>query len=422
MCQVDRFVWIVFFGIAIASADGCAGGGDTTEVDGNKIADSHRTSARECFTITEISEGLPTTRGWRTNPSFGDVDGDGDLDFAATTRKGDNPSVFLYDKSSGWSSRAFDLGHFPCGIGVELADLTGDAVLDLLIADHCTGLHLFRGDGAGGWESLGNLRHHTGEGFNDAASGDVNGDGLVDILAVAAFTTGYTLYLQDESGRFTPVRTDLPVSGYGYDVHLHDLDGDGRLDIYGTLQGLKPSAKARGAREAKVFLQKETGWQPGVGLPESGNFYGMARGDINSDGLVDLVMSNRDFEGGIQIYEGIGPGEWTESPHAFPGRIPGQERARPFAGVQLADLNGDGHLDLLSVESRKPAVAFWLGDGTGRFAECPDQAGPVSKSAVPGWGIAVGDIDGDGSLEIVSGFGSEQGGVLKAWSLGWRSR
>ncbi len=374
----------------------------------------HPAGRSGCPSFVEVSGGLPISPGWRTNPALGDVDGDGYLDLAATSRKGEGPKVFNFLPTGRWrdSSRGLTLDLYPCGIGVDLVDVTADGLADLLVADHCTGLYVFRGDGQGGWTRLVRLQHPSGEGFNDAAAGDLDGDGRMDLVALGAFTTGFTLFFQNERGGFEARETNLPASGFGYRVRLADLNGDGRLDLYSTLQGIPPDRRARGGREAKVWLQSGAGrWEPAGGLPEEGAFYGIALGDIDANNHPDFALSSMDYEGGLRIYRGNGAGTWRPSPAPSPGLGPG----RSFAGVTLVDLDLDGNLDLVAVEHRRPAVVVWIGDGTGQLTECPPVHPPLPASLGPGWGLTVGDIDRDGLPDVVAGFGNEGGGALRAW-------
>jgi hypothetical protein len=366
-----------------------------------------------CPAFKDISRGLPTSDGWRTNPALADVNGDGYLDLAATTRKGAGPKVFLFDPQRGWTdvSQGISLDHYPCGIGMELADVDGDRTLDLLAADHCTGLHLFHRNGQV-WERFAHLRHPNGEGFNDAAAGDLDGDGRIDLVALGAFSTGLTLFMQERPGRFVHRETGLPRSGHGFDVNLADLDGDGRLDIYASLQGHDPNAKDSKDHRIMVWLQRPRGaWMKGSGLPDTGNYYGIASGDVNEDGLPDLVLSDRDIGGGVLIFTGTSRGAWSH----VRGPPPGSSGKRAFAGVALSDLDGDGHLDLAAVERLQPSIVLWRGDGSGRFTECPPAVEPLPASLSPGWGLAVGDVDRDGRPDLVAGFGSERYGALKVW-------
>lgn len=295
---------------------------------------------------------------------------------------------------------------------MQLVDVTGDGLLDLLVADHCGGLYLFGGDGKGNWVRLALLRSRTGEGFNDVAALDFDGDGRMDLAALAAFTTGISLFRQETDGSFVIPRGDLPRSGFGYALHSTDLDGDSRPDLYGTLQGIDPRDRARGEREAKVWLQRPGGhWEAGAGLPESGAFYGAALGDVNEDGLPDLVLSRMDEEGGLAVFLGTAPGVWG----ALSGPAPGQGRGRLFTGLAFADFDRDGHLDLVAVEYLKPAIVVWVGDGAGHFTECPGAVSLLPNSYKPGWGLVVGDINRDGQPDLAAGFG-DGGGALRAWA------
>jgi len=393
--------------VAAFAVIGCSG--EPTETNKQDLGPA---GTSQCFAISEFGAGLPRSRGWRTNPSLADVDGDGDLDLAATTRKGQEPTVFLFSPD-GWQQQTVSLGGVPCGVGVELTDLTADGLVDLLVADHCLGLFMFKGDGKGTFAPLAKMGTPAGEGFNDAAAGDLDGDGLLDIVALGSFSRGYTLFMGEAPGQFAPRKSSLPRKGYGWEVNLHDLNGDGRLDIYGTLQGFRPEDGPGGARAGKIWLQEEGGvWTQAPRFPERGNWFGMARGDFDEDGRPDFALSNHgDHEGGIRIYRATSDGAWEETGHI------GAAQQKRYAGVAVTDMDGDGHQDVVAVEYRGPTVVVWLGDGKGSFAECSDRPPPIDRIDRPGWGIAAGDIDRDGNIEVVAGFGSEVGGVLKAWTF-----
>jgi len=296
-------------------------------------------------------------------------------------------------------------------VGVELIDLTDEGMLDLLIADHCLGLFIFKGDGKGSFAPFARLGTPAGEGFNDATAGDVNGDGHIDLVAIGSFSRGLSLFLGEGSGKFVFSKSNLPRKGFGWDVHLADINSDGRLDIYSTLQGFRPEDGPDGARPGKVWLQQEGGlWTQGTGFPERGNWFNIGLGDFDEDGQPDFAISNRDNEGGIRIYRGASAGSWEESAHI------GASYRRLFSGLAVLDMDGDGHQDIVSVEHRTPTVVVWLGDGKGSFSECSDRPAPIDRIDRPGWGMTAGDINNDGAIEVVVGFGTELGGVLKAWS------
>lgn len=124
--------------------------------------------------------------------------------------------------------------------------------------------------------------------------------------------------------------------------------------------------------------------------------------DVNGDGKPDVVVTN----GSNKLYVLLGPGPATSGWLAT-------TTGNGSIGAAAADLNGDGHLDLVTANTTDDTVSVLLGRGDGTFAAKVDYA--VDATAVPmsPTGVALGDLDGDGWKDIaVVGTGMDFTGVF----------
>jgi hypothetical protein len=117
--------------------------------------------------------------------------------------------------------------------------------------------------------------------------------------------------------------------------------------------------------------------------------------DFNGDGNLDLALANHDsYE--VSLLFGDGDGKFAPAPNS---PVVMKEGEHPHThGLNAGDLNGDGHLDLMTVNSDDNDVSLAFGDGKGSFVRS-DSAFAVGKSPYPG---AVADLNGDGHLDIVA--------------------
>jgi hypothetical protein len=117
---------------------------------------------------------------------------------------------------------------------------------------------------------------------------------------------------------------------------------------------------------------------------------------------MDIVAAASD-DGGFVVYLGDGTGKnWKEVPDTG---LPNPSRRDPRSGqeggwamdVQLVDINGDGHLDI--VASHYPGPRVWWGDGKGHFEE---HSTGLTKTSLAGIyrRLSIGDINGDGRLDL----------------------
>lgn len=382
---------------------------------GGAAVESPAPSGPACPSFVRASTGLPETGEWRTHPSVADVNGDGLDDIAALPRKAPGPHVYLSDGLGGWSDSSEGLAYestLSCGIGTRLTDLNLDGKVDLLVADHCEGVRVYRGDGAGKWTERARGIPRNMEGFNDAAAGDLDGDGWPDVVAVSAFTTGFLVLRGHPSGHWEWMRnTGLPGVGSGFQIELYDMNDDGLLDVVSSYVPATIEKREPLPPPAKVWLQgPPMRFRPATGFPEGGRFYGVAVLP-QADRAPDLLFALIGHRAGIHRFEATGDG-WKEA-----GRIDEEEfgpKPRGFIGLQAADVNADGCDDLVTVAADSRRVRIAMGDCAGHWEFCPEDTLPIEDSTV-GWGVATGDVNGDGRLDVVAGFGWKQRGSIQAW-------
>lgn len=138
--------------------------------------------------------------------------------------------------------------------------------------------------------------------------------------------------------------------------------------------------------------QSEYRWVRGVSPVEINNYEGVETADINGDGHMDIIAANAtsDTQGGIQVWLGDGKGTWPlESGPTVTGT---------FMDVVLADFDQNGFLDLAGAGwGSYGALKVWFGDGTGRWSSTL----PVSKGSF--YGLSVGDVNADGNMDLLAG-------------------
>jgi hypothetical protein len=287
-----------------------------------------------------------------------------------------------------------------------LADFTGDGRLDLAVGFQGTGdqaaqgfVSLFLGDGAGRFTAAGAPTAMGGDGLS-LATGDIDGDGSIDLVTVEHDRYDVTILLGDGRGglRQSP---DSPVAAsQGSHPHTHsiataDMNADGRTDLLTTNADDNTVSLLLG-NEAGGFVLA-----PGSPFAADTHPYdGLTTLDTNADGALDVVVPNLhgntvtvllgDGRAGLRPAQG--------SPHAV-GPRPGY--------LAAGDLDGDGAADLVVTHDDDPMIHLLLGDGHGSFRRAANSPVHLPRTV---WGVALADLNGDGRNDIV--LGSYQGDAL----------
>ncbi len=258
------------------------------------------------------------------------------------------------------------------------ADLNRDGHLDLVTAKEPE-LSILLGNGEGSLRMF--RRVNAGQQPDDLAIADINGDGLVDILVANHDTQHLTIVLGDGQGTFQPAANSplqIDVRPHPHAVRVADLDGDGILDLVIDNREAEGLLILRGLDGGRF----ET---PGMFIGVGGDPYrGMAIGDINGDGKPDLVTPNPG-EIGVLINRTGDDMAFTQAPPVL--------AETPFA-IGLGDFNGDGALDILAASDEGSSrVELFFGDGSGGFEGGENASFQVARG---GKNLVVGDFNGDG--------------------------
>ena len=315
-----------------------------------------------------------------TSALAADVNGDGKLDIVGVVR---NEIYLLIGNGDGSFQSPQMIPVDAYSNAIVSGDFNGDGKLDFALGANPTigssliPVALSNGDGTFQVKTTTNidLQHEPVY----LASGDVNGDGKLDLVTANSQTAGFSVFLGNGQGAFSaPVDYSLadPVGS----VAVSDVNGDGILDVVVSTIGQQPGFSVSLGVGDGIF---GTSTSYPLGYATSA----IVLTDVNGDGKPDLVAVDQSSPGNLHVRQGSGDG--TFGPDVS---YPTGETTLPLAAA-VGDFNADGLPDI--AVSGSGSVSIFFGNRTGTFNAAVNY--PSSSYGGP---ILPGDFNGDGALDL----------------------
>lgn len=295
------------------------------------------------------SPQIPYDIGGNSNGelAFGDIDGDGDTDIFKT---GEGPVNNFYNYAA----------------QIYLNDGTGNYKIKSLTLDR-------------------SYRYSSCELL------DVDGDNDLDLIVGGAYSFGTNLatdlYINDGAGNFTISAQNFPGIRYG-DIQSIDIENDGDLDL------LISGSDINNTQITELYENDGSGV---FTLNTASTFSTLVQvtieaGDLNNDGMVDLIMAGAQD---IEIYQN------TNGVFNLVSPSPLSFETSPFPAIRITDIDNDNDNDIFVIGPYWSNGTPYMVINEGGFSFTTYQPGPFPNTAVSNGSIDVADINNDGNIDVL---------------------
>ncbi len=336
----------------------------------------YRNNGDGTFTDVTDTAGVGDT-GWGMGCAFADYDNDGDADLYVTNYKA---NVFYLNKGDGtfkrFTSGAGGIGHTGFGAGIVWADYDADGFVELYFGNYIEYSKVPQGDEV--------------------------------FFPYDFFGQANVLYLNRGDGGFVDVTDAAKVNG-GFHLTLGvaaaDYDNDGDLDIY-LANDTDQNILYRNDDDMTFMNTNHPDARSGTGDIRSG--MGVAWGDYDNDGRLDLFVTNWLDENNV-LYRNRGDGTFIDV--SAQSGVFESGLGKTCWGTVFFDVDNDmdldlffsaGHIDPASWEKHGQPDVLLRNNGDGTFTDISERVGLRQlNSPGVGRGVAAGDYDADGDVDLV---------------------
>ncbi len=274
-----------------------------------------------------------------------------------------------------------------------IGDINNDSINEVVVgtrfgssSSRYSAIEIFTQDGNDGLDSSGVYTTSTHSFIEGIEIGDINDDGLNDVVIGYDDHVGY--FLQNINGQLNAMQSMF--SGKGVNgLRLTDLNNDGLTDIV---------ASHRQATFIRVFYQNNTGFSPSNYPKPQGGQDEIEVGDVNSDGLTDVVYMTGYMNYGVHVFTQNPAGGLSNYVY-YPFSSGSFSRTN---GLALGDLNQDGSTDIVTTKGGNTptsGILLWYQDTASGTLTTPPIEVPAYDIPQP---VEIADLDCNGINEIIT--------------------
>ena len=313
--------------------------------------------------------------------AVGDFNRDGKLDFGISCRMADRVIVWLGGGNGGFSPGQ-DYGQSPRPTDIAFVDMDRDGILDMLTvaSGGSVKVSMRRGQGDGTFAARNDFTSGNSSGQDHMAIGDVNRDGIPDVV-VAGAVNDCKVFLGNGTNGFQSTPSTPYSTNTVHRAKLGDMNRDGILDLVST------NGTGNGV---EVAMGDGTGFFGSATMTNIGLQTGpLAVADFDRDGILDVAVATFDAIDGVRIMHGTGDGSFTTFVTTAVSDTP--------SDLVAADLDGDSYQDLVMTSLDTARINALRGNGAGGFYGLE----PYLTDSKPA-AVALADFNRDGRLDVVT--------------------